>query len=360
MPSSLKTCSYCGYEKNGKNAFKCGLCGAAFPKALQETEAAPLPETHDKPDIEVPVIRRRDFAEEIIRNRWESMIILLGIPLILVILGLSIGGAYGHPEAGLAVAVVISVITAFAAYFGGDRMILGFSKAKKADEVGDARVINVVDEMRIAAGLPMPEVYVIDSMSPNAFATGRNPEHAKVAVTRGLVKLLSREELQGVVAHEISHVRNFDIRYMMIVAAMVGVVALIADGFRRSLWFGRGFGRRSGGRGGGGQLQLVFFIVAILMSILAPISVVALQMAVSRKREFLADSSAVELTRNPDALASALEKLEKRTQPLESANRATQHLYIVNPLKVFGMKSGAVFSTHPPIESRIRLLRSMT
>ncbi len=359
MPSSLKTCSYCGYEKNGRNAFKCGLCGAAFPKALQETEAASPPETHDKPDIEIPVIRRRDFAEEISRNRWESLIILLGIPFILVALGISIGGAYGYPEAGLIAAVVISVIVAFAAYFGGDRMILGFSKAKKADVVGHGRVINVVDEMRIAAGLPMPEVYVINSMSPNAFATGRDPEHAKVAVTKGLIKLLNREELQGVVAHEISHVRNFDIRYMMIVAAMVGVVALVADGFRRSLWYGRGFGRRLGGRGGG-QAQLIFFVVAILLSILAPISAVALQMAVSRKREFLADSSAVELTRNPGALASALEKLERRTKPLKSANRATQHLYIVNPLKVFGMKSGAVFSTHPPIESRIRLLRSMT
>jgi len=236
MTPSHKTCSLCGYEKNGKNAIKCGLCGAPFAGARLKAETASLPDVSGKPDIEIPVVRRRDFAAEISRNRWESLVILLGIPLILVALGISIGGAYGYPRAGLAAAVVISVITVLVAYYSGDRVILGFSGAQKADKARDARIINVVDEMRIAAGLPMPEVYLIDSMSPNAFATGRDPEHAKVAVTKGLVKLLNREELQGVVAHEISHVRNFDIRYMMIVAALVGSVALLADGFRLRRW----------------------------------------------------------------------------------------------------------------------------
>jgi len=357
MPSN-KTCPHCGYEKNVPNAFKCGLCGASFAAAAGAVAFA-ADDGGTSPARDIPVVSRRDFADEISRNRIESWILLLGIPLILVALAVSIAGAYGYPYYGLAGGLALAVIVGFVAYFGGDRMILGFSHAREADSKRNLRVINLVDEMRIAAGLPMPKVYIIESPSPNAFATGRNPEHASVAVTSGLVANLNREELQGVIAHEISHVRNFDIRYMMIVAALVGVLALVADGFRRSLWYGRGFGRRSGGRGGGGQANLIFLVIALLMSILAPISAVMLQMAISRKREFLADSSAVELTRNPLGLASALEKLEKRALPLESANRATQHLFIVNPLKAYGMKSGALFSTHPPIESRIRVLKAM-
>jgi len=358
MSPSQKTCPQCGYEKNGAKAFKCGLCGTPFVAVSAAVDAAPKESIPAAPDY-IPDISRRDFAAEISRNRWESFLLLLGIPCLLVILGGAIGGAYGYLEYGLAGGAALALIVGLGAYYGGDRMILGFSGAKEATQKENLRVINLVDEMRIAAGLPMPKVYIIDSPSPNAFATGRNPERASVAVTSGLVASLNREELQGVIAHEISHVRNFDIRYMMIVAALVGVLALVADGFRRSLWFGGGFGRRRSGGRGGGQAQAIFLIIALLMSILAPISAMMLQMAISRKREFLADSSAVELTRNPEGLASALEKLQKRSTPLRTANRATQHLFIVNPLKTFGMKSGAMLSTHPPIESRIRVLKAM-
>lgn len=301
-------------------------------------------------------VTRRDFAKVIADNKIGSVALMLGLPLIIALLGLAFDLFFGTAPMGLIGALVLSVILVIFSYYSGDREILAVSGAREADPERDQQLINLVDEMRIAAGMPMPKVYVMDTDAANAFATGRDPEHATVAVTSGLAKLLNREELQGVVAHEMSHVRNFDIRYMMLVAALVGAVVLLADGMRRGARSGGGrMGRR--GRSAGGLLA----IFAIVLIILAPIFALLLQMAISRKREFLADASGVELTRNPLALASALEKLEAHavTNPLPNANRATQHLFIVNPLRSFKMNASALLSTHPSTEERIRVLRAM-
>src|SRR5919202_2005336 len=211
--------------------------------------------------------------------------------------------------------------------------------------------------MTIAAGLPMPKVYIIDDTAPNAFATGRDPEHASVAVTSGLLEKLNRDELQGVIAHEMSHVGNFDIRYAMLVGILVGTTVLISDFFLRGLWFGGGRGGRRGG--GGGNLQLIMVVIAIVLAILAPLFARLLQLSISRQREYLADATAVQLTRNPKGLADALQKISSDREVLEVANRATAHLYIVNPIKKFEKRAKGLFSTHPPIEERIQILRAL-
>jgi heat shock protein HtpX len=359
--AEIKTCPRCGYE-NKLSAKMCGLCGGVFPEVRAQIDQDIAKEVAAvKVDDLPPVLTRRDFAREMSRNRRLSFLLLLGFPIILVFLGWAIGGYAGYSHYGILIAALLAFGYLAVAYFAGDRMILSFSGAHLADPNTDKQLINVVDEMRIAAGLPMPEVYIIESDAANAFATGRDPVHGKVAVTRGLMKLLNRDELQGVIAHEMSHVRNFDIRYMMLVAALVGAIALLADGFRRSVWWGGfGGGRRRGGRGGG-QVQAIFLLIALVFAIIAPLFAMLLQMAISRKREFLADASAVELTRNPLGLATALKKLDDHLdrEVLAGANRATQHMYIVNPLHQFGMNSGPLFSTHPPIQARIKLLRSM-
>ena len=210
--------------------------------------------------------------------------------------------------------------------------------------------------MSIAAGLPMPKVYIVNDSAPNAFATGRDPEHASVAVTKGLLDKLDRDELQGVIAHEMAHVGNFDIRYAMLVGILVGTTVLISDFFLRGLWFGGG---RGGRREGGGQAQLIMIIVAVVLAVLAPIFARLLQLSISRQREYLADATAVRLTRNPKGLADALQKISGDTEVLEVANRATAHLYIVNPIKKFEKRAKGLFSTHPPIEERIQILRSL-
>jgi heat shock protein HtpX len=210
--------------------------------------------------------------------------------------------------------------------------------------------------MAIAGGLPMPRVFVINDSAPNAFATGRDPQHAMVAVTTGLLDKLNRGELQGVIAHEMSHIRNYDILFAMMMAVMVGVIALLCDFFLRSTFYG--VGRRSSRRsksGGGGILVLV----AILLAILAPLVSKLIQLAVSRQREYLADASAVELCRDNEGLASALERISGDKELLEVANRATQHLYIVNPIKPFEDRAKALFSTHPPIKERVARIRSI-
>ena len=263
--------------------------------------------------------------------------------------------------AGLAFALVIGVIAGLISYYGGDRMVLAASRAREITHDDAPVLFNVVEEMSIAAGIPMPKVYIVDDTAPNAFATGRSPEHATVAVTSGLLEKLDRDELQGVIAHEMSHVANFDIRYSMLVGILVGTTVLISDFFLRGLWFGggRGGGRRGGGDNGGGQLQLIMMLVAIVLAILAPLFARLLQLSISRQREFLADATAVRLTRNPKGLADALQKISGDNEVLEVANRATAHLYIVNPIKKFEKRSKGLFSTHPPIEERIQILRAI-
>jgi heat shock protein HtpX len=304
------------------------------------------------------------FRERIARNRRNSLLLLAVFLAFITLFGYVIGFALlGDPTRalfGLALALVVGVVAGLISYFAGDKMVLAASRAREVTHDDAPVLFNVVEEMSIASGLPMPKVYIVDDAAPNAFATGRDPEHATVAVTSGLLDKLDRDELQGVIAHEMSHVANFDIRYSMLVGILVGTTVLISDFFLRGLWFGGG-GRGGGRRGGdgGGQLQIIMLLVAIVLAILAPLFARLLQLSISRQREFLADATAVRLTRNPKGLADALQKISGDREVLEVANRATAHLYIVNPIKRFEKRSKGLFSTHPPIEERIKILRAL-
>jgi heat shock protein HtpX len=305
------------------------------------------------------------FRERIAVNRRNSLLLIAAFLAFVAVFGYVIGYAWiGDPTGalfGLGLAFVVGIVSGLATYYGGDRMVLAASRAKEITHDDAPVLFNVVEEMAIAAGLPMPKVYIIQDSAPNAFATGRDPEHASVAVTSGLLTKLNRDELQGVIAHEMSHVGNFDIRYAMLVGILVGTTVLISDFFLRGLWFGGGFGGggRGGRDGGGGYVQLIMIVVAILFAILAPLFARLLQLSISRQREYLADASAVRLTRNPKGLADALQKISGDREVLEAANRATAHLYIVNPVKGFEKRAKGLFSTHPPIEERIAILRSI-
>jgi heat shock protein HtpX len=302
------------------------------------------------------------FRDRIAVNRRNSLFLIAGFLAFVAVFGYVIGWAWiGDPVGalfGLGLAFVVGTISGIATYYGGARMVLAASRAREITHDDAPVLFNVVEEMAIAAGLPMPKVYIIEDSAPNAFATGRDPEHASVAVTSGLLEKLDRDELQGVIAHEMSHVGNFDIRYAMLVGILVGTTVLISDFFLRGLWFGGGRGGGRGG-GGGGYIQLVMIVVAVLLAILAPLFARLLQLSISRQREYLADATAVQLTRNPKGLADALQKISGDREVLEAANRATAHLYIVNPVKGFEKRAKGLFSTHPPIEDRIEILRSM-
>jgi heat shock protein HtpX len=299
------------------------------------------------------------FRDRIAVNRRNSLLLILVFLAFVTVLGYVIGYAWvGDPAGavfGLLLALAAGTVSGLATYYAGDRMVLAASRAREITHDDAPVLFNVVEEMAIAGGLPMPKVYIIEDSAPNAFATGRDPEHAKIAVTRGLLEKLDRDELQGVIAHEMAHVGNYDIRYAMLVGVLVGTTVLISDFFLRTLWFGRGQRRGEGG----GQIQLIMFLVALVLAILAPLFARLLQLSISRQREYLADATAVQLTRNPKGLADALQKISSDREVLEVANRATAHLYIVNPVKKFERRARGLFSTHPPIEERIRILRSM-
>lgn len=293
--------------------------------------------------------------DEIAANKRNSWILVVVVALFLVGIGFFAGEYWGSRYAGVTLAVVIAAISALAAYYGGAGMILTMSRAKRIEKKDHPQLFNVVDELAIAGGLPVPAVYIIDDSAPNAFATGRDPEHASVAITTGLLDKLSRDELQGVMAHELSHVGNRDILFAMMVGIMVGSIVLVSDFFLRSVFWSRG-GRKRNQKGSAGAIMLV---VALLFAIFAPLFAKLLQLAVSRQREYLADASAVKLTRYPEGLASALEKIAGDNEVLEVANRATQHLYIVNPIKPFEKRAKGLFSTHPPLEERVSRIRAM-
>jgi heat shock protein HtpX len=300
------------------------------------------------------------FRDRIAANRRNSLLLISGFLGFVTVFGYVIGYAWlGDPTRalfGLVLAFVVGTISGLVTYYGGDRIVLAASRAKEVTHHDAPVLFNVVEEMAIASGVPMPKVYIIEDSAPNAFATGRDPEHASVAVTSGLLKKLNRDELQGVIAHEMSHVGNYDIRYAMLVGILVGTTVLISDFFLRGLWWGGGRGRQ---REGGGQIQLIMIVVAIVLAVLAPLFARLLQLSISRQREYLADATAVQLTRNPKGLADALQKISGDREVLEVANRATAHLYIVNPIKKFEKRAKGLFSTHPPIEERIQILRSL-
>ena len=306
------------------------------------------------------------FYDQIADNKRKSVLLALIVVLLFGALGFSIGYAISGSAtgAGVAMAIALGIGSALAlgSYFGGDSVVLGVSGAREVDPASAPQLMNVVQELAIAANIPMPKVYIIDDTAPNAFATGRDPQHASVAITKGLLEKLDREELQGVIGHELSHVRNLDIRFAMIVGVLVGSIALLADFFLRfTFWGGGRSSSRDNDRGGGnGGLQAIFFVVAIVLSIVAPIAARFVQLAVNRQREYLADSSSVQLTRNPYGLERALAKISEDQEVLEVANRATQHMYFTNPIKKFEQRASGLFSTHPPTLDRINRLRELT
>ena len=306
---------------------------------------------------------RATFYDQIAANRRNSFLMAALVVALLGLLGFAIGfGVSGDPAGGIAttgLAVILGALAGIGTYFAGDSLVLSVSGAREVDEAAAPQLMNVVRELAIAANVPMPRVYVIDDTAPNAFATGRDPKHASIAITTGLLEKLDREELQGVIAHELSHVRNFDIRFSLIVGVMVGTIAILADFFLRFTFWGGGRGRDRDSGGGGGA-QAIIFVLAIVLAVLAPVISRFIQLAVNRQREYLADASAVELSRNPYGLERALAKIAGDAEVLEVANRGTQHMYFTNPIKKFEERSSGLMSTHPAIIDRINRLRQLT
>ena len=303
------------------------------------------------------------FYREIARNRRRSWLLIAAVVVVLGLLGGAIGYASGFGWGGVVLAVAIAGALSAGSFFAGDALVMATSGAREIDRAKPAdryqQLVNVVEEMRLAGGLPPPRIWVIEDSAPNAFATGRDPRHASVAVTTGLLDKIDREQLQGVIGHEMSHVGNLDIRFTLLVGVLVGSIALLADWFLRFTFWGGG--RRSAGdsdRGGGGAAAIIF-ILALVLAVIAPLIGRLVQAAVSRSRESLADATAVELTRNPIGLARALRTISADREVLEVANRATQHLYIVNPIKSFEERAKSLWDTHPPIGERIRALEGI-
>jgi len=311
-------------------------------------------------------------------NRRKTWLIMFAFVALLFVLGLGFDAFYfgvngGYVPVGSVMALGVGSVSAVAGYYAGDRAVLVATGAKRLAQVADTandddklklrQLDNIVDEMAIASGLPRPSVYIVPDADPNAFATGRGPLHASIAVTRGLLDTLSRDELQGVVAHEMSHIRNFDIRLMTIVAALVGGVALLSDWARRGmLWSGRSR-RRDDDRRGGGAAGVIFLAIWVVAILLAPLMARVLAMMVSRGREYLADASGAELTRNPLGLARALEKIDAAAAPTRAINRGSAHLCVADPLgRRVNLKEGFwpdLFASHPPMAARIAALKAM-
>ena len=304
------------------------------------------------------------FYQQIAANRRNSFLMAAFVIVLLGLLGFTIGWAvFGEPQGGVVTtlgAVAFGGLTGVGTYFAGDSLVLAASQAKPVDETSAPQLMNVVREMAIAANVPMPKVYVIEDSAPNAFATGRGPAHASIAVTTGLLEKLDREELQGVIGHELAHVRNLDIRFSLVVGVMVGAIAILADFFLRFTFWGGGGRSRDRDGGGGGGAAAIIFVVAIVLAVLAPLISRFIQLAVSRQREYLADASSIELTRNPYGLERALAKISGDKEVLEVANRGTQHMYFTNPIKKFEERSSSLMSTHPAVIDRINRLRELT
>lgn len=266
----------------------------------------------------------------------------------------AVGGNIGV----LGIVGIALIIYAIFSYYASTSIVLSISGAHEVTKEEEWEFVRRVENLCIGAGLPMPKTWVLEDSAPNAFATGRDPNHSHIVVTRGLLDKLEPIELEGVLSHELSHIGNYDIRLMTVVTVLVGVIALVSDLFLRFTIFGGGR-RRSNEDKGGGQLQIILLVLAIVLAILTPIIAQAIRFAVSRRREYLADASGALLCRNPEALARALEKISADPEPLEAANKATAHLYISNPLKEHASFLNNMFNTHPPIEERIRILRNM-
>lgn len=293
-------------------------------------------------------------------NRRATWLIMFVFIIFFGVIGLGFDLFYiGLPGVGTIIALLVAAISVLITYYNGDKIVLASTGARPVNPANlkERQFYNIVEEVKIASGLPMPKVYIIPDPDPNAFATGRNPEHSSIAITEGLLEKLNREELQGVVAHEMSHIRNYDIRLMMIIAALVGAIVLLSDWSRRAM---RSIGRS---RGKGKAGAVVFLIIWLILVILAPIIAQMMAMAISRRREYLADASGAEVIRNPIALSNALEKIENAVMPTKSIKRGVAHLCIADPLgRRFTNREGFwanLFATHPPMNKRIQALKEM-
>ena len=296
--------------------------------------------------------------DQIGKNRRATWLLLVGFVALVGVMVVAIDIALGLPLAVVPVLIGLAVVYAIFCYYASTRITLAISQAHEVSKAQEPELLRTVENLCIGAGLPMPKVYVIEDGSPNAFATGRDPDHAVVCVTRGLLEKLDRLELEGVIAHELSHIGNYDIRLMTVVVVLVGLIALLADLMLRLTLWGAGSRSSNRGRGGGGAAPFIYAF-AIVAIILTPIVAQLIRFALSRQREYLADASGALLTRYPEGLARALEKIAADPDPLEVANKATAHLYINNPLREHRSFLNNLFTTHPPIEERIRLLRAM-
>jgi heat shock protein HtpX len=299
--------------------------------------------------------------EQISSNKRRSVVLIVAFVIIVALIGTAIGAVTGLRWAGTLVATLIAAVFAFMSYWNSDRIALAVSRARPADPEQYQRLHNLVEGLCIAGGLPKPRVYVIDDPAPNAFATGRNPKHAAIAVTTGLLEKMNRVELEGVVAHELSHIRNYDILVSTLAVTMVGAVALLTDTAIRLMWWNGGRMHRDGDHDNGANpLAIIGFVLLIL----APIIAKAMQATISRQRETLADVSACQLTRYPPGLIAALEKLKADTTVTHSASTATAHLWIEQPMSGIGDRGKLagihrLFNTHPPLDERIALLREL-
>lgn len=290
-------------------------------------------------------------------NKQRSVILIMVSIVVIIGLGYVFSVAQGDDTYSMVwIAIIFSLVSTLVSYYQGDKIALWTSGARPITESENKYVYRLVDNLCIASGLPVPKIYVIDDPAINAFATGRKPELASIAITTGAIQKLENEELEGVIAHELSHVKNYDIRFMTLVAVLVGAIAIMANIFLRSRWwFG---GRRSSRDNGGSSLMAIFMIIGIVLAILSPLIAQLIKLAISRQREYLADASGSLLTRYPDGLANALAKIQQENLPLTHASTATAHLFLANPFN--GKTFMNLFSTHPPIEDRIKRLREMT
>jgi heat shock protein HtpX len=296
--------------------------------------------------------------EQIASNKRRSFLLVFFFLALIFLLVWLFEQIMGMGTEGLIFAVILAVGVTVGSYYYSDKVVLAMSKARPVTKEEFPYLYNVVEGLTIAAGLPPPRCYVIDDTAPNAFATGRNPKNSVIVVTTGLLEKLNRVELEGVIAHEMSHIKNYDVLLQTLTVVMVGVVALLSDWMRRSFWWGGGR-RKSSGSGKGGGAGAIVVAVGLVMAILSPLIAQLIRFAISRKREFLADANGAMMTRYPPGLASALRKISADREPLEAANKATAHLYIVNPLKDIRGPINRLFSTHPPIEERIAALEKM-
>jgi heat shock protein HtpX len=294
--------------------------------------------------------------EQIASNKRKSFFLILFFLCLIFALAWFFGELTDMGPYGLVLAGVIAIAMTFGSYYSSDKIVLAISRAKPVEKKDYPYLYNVVEGLAIAAGLPKPRCYIIDDTAPNAFASGRNPKNSVIVVTKGLLQKLNRVELEGVIAHEMSHIKNYDVLVQTLAVVMVGVVALLSDWILRTfLWGGR---RRRSDRGGG-NAGAIIIVVGLVLAVLSPLISQLIRLAVSRKREFLADADGALLTRYPPGLASALRKLAADREPLEAANKATAHLYIVNPLKDIKGAVNKLFSTHPPVEERVAALEKM-